>query len=55
VEELRSPVKRRAPALRLAKRVFVAWVALTLLVVVASFFVDEPLRRSIERRMNDRL
>ncbi|HEX7529311.1 MAG TPA: DUF748 domain-containing protein [Thermoanaerobaculia bacterium] len=34
---------------------FVAWVALTLLVVVASFFVDEPLRRSIERRMNDRL
>ena len=55
MEELRSPVKRRAPALRLAKRVFVAWVALTLLVVVASFFVDEPLRRSIERRMNDRL
>jgi len=55
VEELRSPVKRRAPALRLAKRVFVVWVALTLLVVVASFFVDEPLRRSIERRMNDRL
>src|SRR5450759_2900491 len=55
VEELRFPVKRRAPALRLAKRVFVAWVALTLLVVVASFFVDEPLRRSIERRMNDRL
>jgi hypothetical protein len=48
-------VKRRAPALRLAKRVFAAWVALTLLVVVASFFVDEPLRRSIERRMNDRL
>ena len=48
-------MKRRAPALRLAKRVFVAWVALTLLVVVASFFVDEPLRRSIERRMNDRL
>ena len=55
MEELRSPVKTRAPALRLAKRVFVAWVALTLLVVVASFFVDEPLRRSIERRMNDRL
>lgn len=55
MEELRSPVKRRAPALRLAKRVFVVWVALTLLVVVASFFVDEPLRRSIERRMNDRL
>src|ERR1035437_9956688 len=55
MEELRSPVKRRAPALRLAKRVFVAWVALTLLVVVASFFVDEPLRRSIQRQMNHRL
>jgi len=48
-------LKRRALALRLAKRVFAAWVALTLLVIVASFFVDEPLRRSIERRMNDRL
>src|SRR5664279_6537020 len=56
MEELRSPLKkRRVLALRLAKRVFVAWVALTLLIVVASFFVDEPLRRSIERRMNDRL
>src|SRR5664279_4480992 len=56
MEERRSPLKkRRVLALRLAKRVFVAWVALTLLVVVASFFVDEPLRRSIERRMNDRL
>lgn len=49
------PLKKRALARRLAKRVFAAWIALTLLVIVASFFVDEPLRRSIERRMNDRL
>ncbi|MEO8585163.1 MAG: DUF748 domain-containing protein [Acidobacteriota bacterium] len=56
MEELSSPPKkRRALALRLAKRVSAAWIALTLLVIVASFFVDEPLRRSIEGRMNARL
>jgi len=55
VEELRSGMKKRPSALRFVKRSLGAALALTLLVFAASFFVDEPLRRSIERRMNDRL
>jgi Domain of Unknown Function (DUF748) len=55
VEELRSGLKTRASILRFAKWPLGVALALILLVVVASFFVDEPLRRSIERRMNDRL
>lgn len=43
----------RAP--RLALRALAVALSLVLLVYAASFFVDEPLRRSIERRMNDRL
>lgn len=45
----------RARALVIAKRAFAATLVLTVLVVVASFFVDEPLRRNIERRMNESL
>ncbi|MBK9372499.1 MAG: DUF748 domain-containing protein [Holophagales bacterium] len=41
--------------LRLAQRSLKVALPLVLLVLAASFFVDEPLRRSIERRMNDRL
>jgi Domain of Unknown Function (DUF748) len=55
MEELRSGMKKRPSTLRFAKRSLGAALALILLVVAASFFVDEPLRRSIERRMNDRL
>ncbi len=52
--------RNRAPATRgrattFAKRALGVWLALTLLLIVASFFVDEPLRRSIERRMNESL
>ena len=48
-------MKKLPRALRLARRPLVVALSLVLLVFVASFFVDEPLRRSIERRMNDRL
>ncbi|MGZ6987559.1 MAG: hypothetical protein ACXVH0_01210, partial [Thermoanaerobaculia bacterium] len=53
--ELRSGVKKRPFGLRFVTRPLVVALTLILLVVVASFFVDEPLRRSIERRMNERL
>jgi hypothetical protein len=55
VEELRSGMKKMPSALRFAKRSLGVALALAVLLFVASFFVDEPLRRSIERRMNDRL
>jgi len=48
-------MKKLPRALRFARRPLVVALSLVLLVFVASFFVDEPLRRSIERRMNDRL
>jgi hypothetical protein len=48
-------MKKLPRALRFARRPLVVALSLILLVFVASFFVDEPLRRSIERRMNDRL
>ncbi|MBK9964127.1 MAG: DUF748 domain-containing protein [Holophagales bacterium] len=48
-------MKKVPRALRFARRPLVVALSLILLVFVASFFVDEPLRRSIERRMNDRL
>lgn len=51
----RSEMKKVPRALRFARRPLVVALSLILLVFVASFFVDEPLRRSIERRMNDRL
>ena len=43
------------PARRFAVRSLGVALALAVLLFAASFFVDEPLRRSIERRMNDRL
>lgn len=55
MKDLRSEVKKLPRALRFARRPLVVVVSLVLLVLAASFFVDEPLRRSIERRMNDRL
>ena len=57
MEELRSwrAGKKKNRAVVLATRVSGIWLALTLLIVVASFFIDEPLRRNIERRMNERL
>ena len=42
-------------ARRFAVRSLGVALALAVLLFAASFFVDEPLRRSIERRMNDRL
>jgi Domain of Unknown Function (DUF748) len=48
-------MKKMPPAVRSATRVLGVGLALALLVFAASFFVDEPLRRSIERRMNERL
>jgi uncharacterized protein (DUF4415 family) len=60
VEEAKAPagtktVRKRTFVLGVAKRFAGALLALPLLVIVASFFADEPLRRSIERRMNDHL
>lgn len=48
-------MKKLPRALGFARRPLVIALSLVLLVIVASHFVDEPLRRSIERRMNDRL
>jgi hypothetical protein len=48
-------MKKLPRALRHAGRPLVVALSLVLLVIVASFFVDEPLRRSIERRMNEKL
>jgi hypothetical protein len=55
VEELRSGMKKMPSARRFAVRSLGVALALAVLLFAASFFVDEPLRRSIERRMNDRL
>ncbi len=55
MKDLRSGVKKLPRALRSSRRPLLVALSLVLLVFVASFFVDEPLRRSIERRMNDRL
>src|ERR1039458_3411328 len=48
-------MKKIASARRFAVRSLGVALALAVLLFAASFFVDEPLRRSIERRMNDRL
>src|ERR1035437_5416927 len=55
MEELRSGMKKMPSALRFAKRSLRLALGLVLLLFAASCFVDEPLRRNIERRMNDRL
>jgi hypothetical protein len=48
-------MKKMPSARRFAVRSLGVALALAVLLFAASFFVDEPLRRSIERRMNDRL
>ncbi|MDQ5856979.1 MAG: hypothetical protein M3542_01700, partial [Acidobacteriota bacterium] len=60
-----TPRKRRRPLAalrhfggRVSRRtlqVLAVIVALILLVIIASFFVDEPLRRHMEKRMNEKL
>ncbi len=42
-------------ASRGALKVLIVIVGLILLVIIASFFVDEPMRRQMEKRMNDSL
>jgi hypothetical protein len=51
----RKTDRKRKRVLSVVKRFAGAFFALALVTVLASFFADEPLRRSIERRMNDRL
>lgn len=55
MKDLRSRMKKLPRGPRFAIRTLGVVLSLVLLVFVASFFVDEPLRRSIERRMNDSL
>ncbi|MDQ5871066.1 MAG: hypothetical protein M3547_02535, partial [Acidobacteriota bacterium] len=60
-----APRKRRRPVAALKHfgghvsrhtlKVFAVIVGLILLVIIASFFVDEPMRRQMEKRMNERL
>jgi hypothetical protein len=46
-------VARRVP--RAALRTLAGVAGLLVILVIASFFVDEPMRRSMERSMNQRL
>lgn len=55
MKDLRSEVKKLPHGPGFARRPLVIALSLVLLVIVASFFVDEPLRRSIERGMNEKL
>lgn len=55
MKDLRSEMKKLPRGRRFAIRTLGVALSLVLLVFVASFFVDEPLRRSIEHRMNERL